>query len=101
MAFDQVATKLWMRVASAIYEKRVNWVLDADIQGFFDEIDRDWSIKFLEHWIGDHRIVRLIGKWLNAGIIEETEWSDTGNSLAAEANRVRLPTSFYTVFRHT
>ncbi len=65
-------------LAYAIYEKRVNWVLDADIQGFFDEIDRDWLIKFLELRIGDRRIVRLIRKWLNAGIIEETEWSDTG-----------------------
>lgn len=65
-------------LAYAIYEKRVNWVLDADIQGFFDEIDRDWLIKFLEHRIGDRRIVRLIRKWLNAGIVEETEWSDTG-----------------------
>jgi group II intron reverse transcriptase/maturase len=65
-------------LAYAIYEKRVNWVLDADIQGFFDEIDRDWLIKFLEHRIGDRRIIRLIRKWLNAGIIEETEWSDTG-----------------------
>lgn len=65
-------------LAYAIYEKRVNWVLDADIQGFFDEIDRDWLVKFLEHRIGDRRIVRLIRKWLNAGIIEETDWSDTG-----------------------
>ncbi len=65
-------------LAYAISEKRVNWVLDADIQGFFDEIDRDWLVKFLEHRIGDHRIVRLIRKWLNAGIIEDTDWSDTG-----------------------
>ncbi len=65
-------------LAYGISEKRVNWVLDADIQGFFDEIDRDWLIKFLEHRIGDRRIVRLILKWLNAGIIEETQWSDTG-----------------------
>lgn len=65
-------------LAYAIPEKRVNWVLDADIQGFFDEIDRDWLIKFLEHRIGDHRIIRLIRKWLNAGIIEDMDWSDTG-----------------------
>jgi group II intron reverse transcriptase/maturase len=65
-------------LAYAIYEKRVNWVLDADIQGFFDEIDRDWLVKFLEHRIGDRRILRLIRKWLNAGIIEGTDWSDTG-----------------------
>ena len=65
-------------LAYAIPEKRVNWVLDADIQGFFDEIDRDWLVKFLEHRIGDRRILRLIRKWLTAGIIEGTDWSDTG-----------------------
>jgi hypothetical protein len=62
----------------AITEKRVNWILDADIEGFFDNIDREWLVKFIEHRIGDKRIVRLIQKWLNAGIIEGTEWSDTG-----------------------
>ncbi len=62
----------------AITEKRVNWILDADIEGFFDNIDRDWLIKFIEHRVGDKRIVRLIQKWLNAGIIEETDWSDNG-----------------------
>jgi RNA-directed DNA polymerase len=65
-------------LAFGIYEKKVNWVLDADIQGFFDEIDRTWLVKFLEHRIGDRRILRLIQKWLNAGIIEETDWSDDG-----------------------
>lgn len=62
----------------AITEKRVNWILDADIKGFFDNIDRDWLVKFIEHRVGDKRIVRLIQKWLNAGIIEGTNWSDTG-----------------------
>ncbi len=61
-----------------ITAKRVNWVLDADIEGFFDNIDRDWLVKFIEHRVGDKRIVRLIQKWLNAGIIEGTDWSDTG-----------------------
>ena len=65
-------------LAVGIEEKRVNWILDADIEGFFDNIDRDWLVKFLEHRIGDKRIVRLIQKWLNAGIIEGTDWSDTG-----------------------
>lgn len=62
----------------AITEQRVNWILDADIEGFFDNIDRDWLIKFMEHRVGDKRIVRLIKKWLNAGIIEGTDWSDSG-----------------------
>jgi group II intron reverse transcriptase/maturase len=62
----------------AITEKRVNWILDADIEGFFDNIDRDWLVKFIEHRVADKRIVRLILKWLNAGIIEGTDWSDNG-----------------------
>ena len=62
----------------AITEKRVNWILDADIEGFFDHIDRDWLVKFIEHRVGDKRIVRLIQKWLNAGVIEGTDWSDHG-----------------------
>ncbi|MDA1049069.1 MAG: reverse transcriptase domain-containing protein [Planctomycetota bacterium] len=57
----------------AITEKRVNWILDADVEGFFDNIDRDWLVKFIEHRVGDKRIVRLIQKWLNAGIIEGTD----------------------------
>ena len=61
-----------------ITEQRVNWILDADIEGFFDNIDRDWLVKFIEHRVGDKRIVRLILKWPNAGSIEGTEWSDTG-----------------------
>lgn len=61
-----------------ITEKRVNWILDADIEGFFDNIDRDWLVKFIEHRVGDKRIVRMILKWLNAGIVEGTEWSDSG-----------------------
>lgn len=61
----------------AMVTKKVNWILDADIQGFFDNIDHDWLIKFLEHRIGDRRILRLIRKWLKAGIIEEGDWSDT------------------------
>jgi group II intron reverse transcriptase/maturase len=59
----------------ALTRKRVNWVLDADIEGFFDAIDHEWLIKFLEHRIGDRRILRLIRKWLHAGIIEEGVWS--------------------------
>jgi len=57
--------------------KRVNWVLDADIEGFFDAIDHEWLIQFLEHRIGDRRILRLIHKWLRAGISEEGKWSET------------------------
>jgi group II intron reverse transcriptase/maturase len=51
--------------------KKVNWVLDADIRGFFDTIDRDWLMKFVEHRIADQRVGRLIRKWLNAGVLED------------------------------
>jgi group II intron reverse transcriptase/maturase len=51
--------------------KRVSWVLDADIRGFFDTLDHGWLVKFVEHRIGDRRIVRLIQKWLKAGVLEE------------------------------
>ena len=61
----------------AITSKRVNWILDADIEGFFDAIDHQWLVKFLEHRIGDRRILRLIRKWLCAGVSEEGEWSRT------------------------
>lgn len=60
--------------------RKVNWVLDADICGFFDAINRNWLVKFIEHRIGDRRIVRLIQKWLNAGVLEEGKriCSETG-----------------------
>jgi retron-type reverse transcriptase len=51
--------------------KKVNWVLDVDIRAFFDTIDHGWLTRFLEHRIADRRIIRLIQKWLNAGVLEE------------------------------
>ena len=51
--------------------KKVNWVLDVDIRGFFDTIDHGWLVTFVEHRIADRRVVRLIQKWLNAGVLEE------------------------------
>ncbi|MCA9217518.1 MAG: hypothetical protein KDB27_30830 [Planctomycetales bacterium] len=61
----------------AITSKKVNWILDADVEGCFDSIDHSWLVKFLEHRIGDRRILRLIQKWLRAGVIEEGKWSKT------------------------
>jgi len=60
-----------------IKSRKVNWVLDADIQGFFDNIDHEWMMKFLEHRIADRRLLRLIQKWLRAGVSEEGKWSKT------------------------
>ena len=58
-------------LAAAIVRKKVNVVLDADIRGFFDTIDRGWMVKFLGHRIADKRVLRLIQKWLNAGVMED------------------------------
>lgn len=64
-------------LATAITCKKVNWVLEVDIRGFFDAIDHGWLVKFIEHRIADKRIIRLIQKWLAAGVLEEGKWSVT------------------------
>ena len=64
---------LWM----GIMRKKVNWVLDADIRDFFGSISHEWMVKFLQHRIADRRILRLIKKWLRAGVSEDGEWTKT------------------------
>jgi RNA-directed DNA polymerase len=54
-----------------IHSKKVSWILDADIRSFFDEISQEWLVRFLEHRIGDRRIIRLIQKWLKVGVLED------------------------------
>jgi group II intron reverse transcriptase/maturase len=58
-----------------ITRRKISWVLDADIKGFFDTISHEWLVKFLEHRIADRRLIRLIRKWLRAGVSEDGEWS--------------------------
>jgi group II intron reverse transcriptase/maturase len=58
-------------LAVALMYKKVNWVLDADVRGYFDAIDHEWLLRFLEHRIADRRLLRLIRKWLRAGVMEE------------------------------
>ena len=60
-----------------LHRKRVNWVLDADIRGFFDNMSHEWTMKFIEHRVADRRILRLIQKWLKAGVSEDGQWSET------------------------
>ena len=55
----------------AIQTRKVKWVLDADIKSFFDTLHHSWLVKFVEHRVADRRIVRLIQKWLRAGVLEE------------------------------
>jgi RNA-directed DNA polymerase len=64
-------------LAVGIQRKRVNWVLDADIRGFFDNLSHEWAIKFVEHRVADPRILRLIQKWLKAGTSEDGQWSES------------------------
>jgi group II intron reverse transcriptase/maturase len=58
-------------VAYGMWKKMVKWVLDADIQSFFDTLSHEWLVKFLEHRVADRRVIRLIQKWLNAGVLED------------------------------
>lgn len=64
---------VWVGIA----KRKVNWVLDADIKGFFDAISHEWLLKFLEHRIADQRLLRLCRKWLRAGVSEAGQWSKT------------------------
>lgn len=62
---------------AGIHLKKVSYVLDADIRGFFDAIDHGWLMKFVEHRIADRKILRLVRKWLTAGVIEEGAWTES------------------------
>jgi RNA-directed DNA polymerase len=61
-------------VTVGIEKRNINWVLDADIRGFFDTLDHAWLVEFVEHRIGDRRVVRHIRKWLSAGVLEDGQW---------------------------
>jgi hypothetical protein len=74
--------------------KKVNWVLDADIRDFFGQLDRVWLRRFLEHRIADPRVLRLVDKWLAAGVVEDGIWSQTerGSAQGASVSRRCSPT---------
>ena len=64
---------LWVGIVC----KKVNWILDLDIRSFFDRLQHSWLVQFVEHRIGDRRVVRLIQKWLKAGVLKQGQWSET------------------------
>ena len=70
-------------VTVGMEKRNINWVLDADIRGFYDAINHGWLVKFVEHRIGDQRIVRHIRKWLKAGVLEDGQVATTGGRDAA------------------
>ena len=78
----------------------MNWVLDADIRSFFDAIDKGWLVKFVEHRIADRRVVRLIQKWLNAGVLEDgtRTWSETGTPQGGSASPLLANVYLHYVF---
>jgi len=61
----------------ALASKHVNYIVDADIRGFFDNLSHEWMLKFVQHRVADRRILRLIQKWLKAGVLEGGEWKET------------------------
>ena len=62
---------LWV----GLTRKKVNWVLDADVSGFFDRLNHSWLMQFVEHRISDRYFLRLLRKWLNAGVLEDRKWT--------------------------
>jgi group II intron reverse transcriptase/maturase len=87
-------------LAVGISEKKVNWVLDADVSDFFSTLDQAWLKKFLEHRIADKRVLRLIDKWLAAGVIEDGKWSETteGSPQGASASPLLANVYLHYVF---
>jgi len=78
-----------------IVRKKVNFVLDADISDFLSRLDQSWLERFLEHRIADKRVLRLIQKWLRAGVIEDGEWSETEQGTAQGASASPLLANVY------
>ena len=82
-------------LVAGICRKKVNWVLDADIRDFSGQLDRGWLEKFLRHRIADERVLRLIGKWLAAGVIEDGARAESGKGSPRGAPASPLPANVY------
>jgi RNA-directed DNA polymerase len=82
-------------LATGIERKEVNWVLDADIRDFSGSLDRSWLKEFLRHRIADDRVLRIAGKWLAAGVIEDGTWTDSGTGQPRGASISPLLANLY------
>jgi len=82
-------------LAAGITRKKVKWMLDADIRDFFTGLDQGWLERLLEHRIADRRVLRLIQKWLRAGVIEDGEWAETETGTAQGASVSPLLSNVY------
>jgi group II intron reverse transcriptase/maturase len=82
-------------LAVGITTGRVNWVLDADIRDYFSSLDHSWLLKFVEHRIADRRVLRLIQKWLKAGVIEDGSWTSCDEGTPQGASISTLLSNVY------
>lgn len=82
-------------LAAGLGTKKVNWVLDADIRGFYDTLDQRWLMKFVEHRIADPRVLRLLQKWMKAGVMEGGSYSESEEGIAQGASVSPLLANLY------
>jgi len=82
-------------LAFGILKRRVNWVLDADFREFFTSLDHQWLVRFLEHRIADRRVLRLIQKWMAAGVIEDGAWTASEEGVPQGASASPLLANVY------
>ena len=82
-------------LAAGIVKRKVNWVLDADVRDFFTRLDRAWLERFLEHRIADGRVLRLIRKWISAGVIEDGAWTSCDEGVPQGASASPLLANVY------
>jgi RNA-directed DNA polymerase len=82
-------------LATGILRKKVSWVLDADLRDFFSTLDHQWLERFLEHRIADKRVLRLIQKWLAAGVIENGTWTEFDQGVPQGASASPLLANVY------
>ena len=75
-------------LAVGITRTPVNWILDVDVRAFFDSVSHEWLIRFVEHRIADPRMIRLIRKWLKAGVLEDGQWSSSESGTAPGGGRL-------------
>ena len=82
-------------LAAGITRKRVNWVLDTDFREFFTSLDHRWLERFLEHRVADKRVLRLIQKWMAAGVIEDGAWTESLEGVPQGASASPLLANVY------
>jgi group II intron reverse transcriptase/maturase len=82
-------------LAVSIRTKKVSWVLDCDIRGFYDTIDHEWMLRFIEHRIADKRVLRLVHSWLKAGVLEDGVWRATDEGTPQGASISPLLSNIY------